>query len=144
MERGAVFLIITGILIIIFFFVFFFFYTEYNTPEILNNTVVNVIDGDTFEYYNSNSNSFITIRLLCVDTPEVNQSGYEEAKEYLETLILDKEVILVSSNSGPDKDVYSRLLRYVYVNSTFVNQKILNQGYGELLIIPPEECQEVK
>jgi len=39
-------------------------------------------------------------------------------------------------------------LRYVYVNDfgevLFVNKLILDNGYGELLIIPPEECNEMK
>lgn len=108
--------------------------------ELPNNYVTNVIDGDTFQTASGD-----TIRLLCVDTPELGSEGYEEAKQFLESLILNKEVIL--NKSITDKDNYNRLLRYVYANSSysgelvFVNKLILDENYGTLLIIPPEECE---
>ncbi len=119
-----------------------FIFQNKNTYPITNsslpdNYVTEVIDGDTFQINNGE-----TIRLLCVDTPEKNQEGYEEAREFLESMILGREVILNSSVT--DKDIYNRSLRYVYVNDSFVNKMILNQGYGELLVIPPEECREVE
>lgn len=108
------------------------------------NEAVNVIDGDTFKVYTENGR-IDTIRLLCIDTPEKADAGYEEAKLFLESLILGKKIKLVSSVT--DKDAYGRLLRYVYVNADngriFVNQLILDGGYGELLIIPPETCEEM-
>ena len=54
------------------------------------NLVSRVIDGDTFELCSGE-----TARLLCVDTPEKGEEGYEEAKVFLEDLILYKEVRLV-------------------------------------------------
>jgi micrococcal nuclease len=107
----------------------------YYTP-LADNYVTRVIDGDTFVI-----NSGETIRLLCVDTPEKNTTGYEEATTYLESLILNKEVIL--NPSITNKDQYGRLLRYVYVENNFVNKLILDNQYGELLIIPPENCTEM-
>jgi micrococcal nuclease len=118
---------------------------DVTNPDMIANTVVNVIDGDTFEMYSSGED-IETIRLLCVNTPEKNEEGYEDAKLYLKSLISGKQVILNSSIT--DKDIYNRLLRYVYVNDSgnllFVNKLILDNNYGELMIIPPEECREVK
>ncbi len=110
------------------------FNTNSSFPD---NYVIQVIDGDTFQINNGE-----IVRLLCVDTPEKNQEGYEEAKYYLESLILNKEVILKSSITKTDK--YLRLLRYVYVDDIFINKMILDNNYGELLIIPPEECKEME
>jgi len=148
MKRGHLIFLLTSILAIISVSFALFLINNSEPPEtseITPNTVVNVIDGDTFEIYNS-SGDIETIRLLCVDTPEKNQTGYEEATTYLESLILDKEVIL--SSSITDKDVYGRSLRYVYVNDSgnlsFVNKLILDNGYGGILVIPPETCEEVK
>jgi micrococcal nuclease len=101
-----------------------------------DNYVTRVIDGDTFQI-----NSGETIRLLCVDTPEKNQTGYEEATSYLESLILYKEVNLIPSIT--DKDKYRRLLSYVYVSDSFINKMVLYKNYGELLIISPENCSEI-
>ena len=119
--------------------------TPHNTP-LENNTVVDVIDGDTFEYYDATSGRILIVRLLCVDTPEKDEEGYDEASNYLSSLIFNKQVILNSSITNEDK--YGRLLRYVYFEDSgetlFVNKLILDNNYGSLLIIPPETCEEVK
>ena len=134
-------------LIFIFLIVAFIFSIPklYEPSQLENNTVVRIIDGDTFEYYDGNLNEIVKIRLLCVDAPERNKEGYEEAKSYLNSIILYKEITLKSSIT--DKDEYGRLLRYVYVNELgnilFVNKLILENDYGELLAILPEECKEV-
>jgi hypothetical protein len=85
---------------------------EKNQPEALtNNTVTRIIDGDTFEIASGE-----IIRLLCVDTPEKKEKGYEEASNFLSDLILNKQVRLESDSK--DKDDYGRLLRYFYVNES--------------------------
>jgi len=128
-----IFLLISAIL----FFVPF----SYDSSKIENNTVINVIDGDTFEYIDTTSNEIVKVRLLCVDTPEKGETGYEEAKEYLSSLILGQKVILKSSVN--DKDDYGRALRYVYFNDLLINKIIITNGYGDLWIIPPETCDEM-
>ncbi|MBS3078536.1 thermonuclease family protein [Candidatus Pacearchaeota archaeon] len=82
--------------------------TNSKDNAIAENTVTRIIDGDTFEMSNGK-----IIRLLCIDTPEKNQPKYEEAKQFLSDLILNKEVRMEKGIS--DKDKYGRLLRYVYV-----------------------------
>lgn len=144
MKRYWIIFILIFVLasILAYLFIFFLFFS--GTPQIAQNTVVNVIDGDTLEIYDNGSIQIV--RLLCVDTPEKNQTGYEKAKIFLQSEVLGKQVVLQSSIT--DKDVYGRLLRYVYVNNSenntlFVNKLILEGGYGTLMIIPPEECKEV-
>jgi len=147
-KKEKIIYMLIGLIFVLLIVAFFFSipksYDE--TSQFENNTVTRVIDGDTFEYYDGNLNEIVKVRLLCVDTPERGKEGYQEAKDYLEHLILYKEVILKSSIT--DKDKYDRLLRYVYVNNVgsilFVNKLILENNYGELLIIPPEECKEMK
>lgn len=147
MEKEDIVYWLGGFVFLLLVIAFFFSIPKpYDETQLVNNTVVRVIDGDTFEYYDQNSNSVLKVRLLCVDTPERRKDGYEEAKDYLKSLILYKEVILNSSIT--DKDKYGRLLRYVYVNDwgddLFVNKLILDGGYGKLMIVPPEECREMK
>ena len=104
-------------------------YSSQNNNEINNLTVVRVIDGDTFVLYSGE-----TIRLLCVNTPEEGKEGYEDAKLFLESLILNKEARLESDLE--DKDKYNRSLRYVYVNNSnqeiFINKEIVKYGLGTL------------
>jgi len=137
MKKIFLFTLIFSVIFIILITLLFIFPYKLNktSDDIIkpDNYVTRVIDGDTFEIYSGE-----TIRLLCVDTPEKNQQGYEEAKLFLESLILNKEVNLTSSLT--DKDIYDRLLRYVHINNQFVNKLVL-ENYGELLIIPPENCE---
>jgi len=94
-----------------------------------DNYVVRVIDGDTFELASGN-----TVRLICVDAPELGKANSLEAKQYLESLILDKEVRLEKDVS--EMDEYRRLLRYAYINNSaeelFVNKEMVNQGYASV------------
>ncbi len=117
----------------------------YNKSQLNNNTVVKIIDGDTFEYYDETTDKMLKVRLLCVDAPEKKEQGYEESKAFLRELILYKEVSFNSSLK--DKDAYGRLLRFVYVNdwgdNLFVNKAIVDNGYGSIYIIPPEDCSEL-
>ncbi len=158
MKKNKNWIILVSILILL--LVFFIGYKlifnftqpegELFIPEECNHNplmVKRVIDGDTFELCSGE-----IVRLLCVDTPEENTLGYEEAKTFLESLILYREVRLESStNGGNNTDKYNRLLRWVYVEDEmfnageeiFVNKYLLEEGYGDILIIPPETCNEV-
>ena len=113
---------------------------EINISDNLNdNLVLEVIDGDTFKLGNGD-----VVRLICVDAPERGKKGYEEAKEFLIGMILDKDVRLESD--ADDKDEYGRLLRYVWVNSSelkwaydveslreiFVNKELVVGGYASV------------
>ncbi|HNZ52326.1 MAG: hypothetical protein BWY36_00666 [Candidatus Diapherotrites archaeon ADurb.Bin253] len=103
-----------------------------------------VIDGDTFELCSGEK-----VRLLCVDTPERGKPGYEDAKLFLEDLILNREVYINTSNYDVETiDKYGRLLAWVYIENDLgekilVNKYLLEEGYGDILIIPPETCNEV-
>ena len=95
-----------------------------------------IIDGDTF-----NTQSGETIRLLCVDTPERSQTGYEDASAYLSMLILGKDV-KVEREYGKDK--YNRTLAWVYVDNILVNKMIIDEGFGVLYEYEGTNCERVK
>ena len=130
-----VILIIFFILTISLYFIFNISLLDYSKSENNSNSdnnpsqiiVSRVIDGDTFEL-----SSGEIIRLICIDSPEKTQKGYEEANQFLSDLILNKEPRLEKDVS--DKDEYGRLLRYVYVNDSnkevFVNKELVKQGYA--------------
>jgi endonuclease YncB( thermonuclease family) len=119
----------------------------YTPPECVNSPLVvkRVIDGDTIQLCSGD-----IVRLLCVNTPEKGKGRYEEAKDFLEGLVLFEQVTLAASNyHGNNTDKYGRLLRWVYLmngsadNLVQVNKLVFDQGYGELMIIPPEKCNEI-
>lgn len=100
-------------------------------PTPVNYVVSRVIDGDTIELNNGE-----TVRLICIDTPETDESGFQEAKNYLTTLVLGKTVRLEKDVSEIDR--YGRLLRYVYLEGLFVNGELVKKGYAEAYRYPPD------
>ncbi|OGJ21572.1 hypothetical protein A3K73_09465 [Candidatus Pacearchaeota archaeon RBG_13_36_9] len=87
--------------------------------------VARVIDGDTFELEGGE-----IVRLICIDAPEQGEEGAEEAKAYVEELILNRIVRLEKDVS--ETDAYGRLLRYVYTGDLFVNKEMVSRGYAEV------------
>ncbi len=83
--------------------------------------VVKVIDGDTILL-----DSGEKVRLLGIDAPERGEACYEEAKTMLEKLVLNRTVTL--ERDLRDRDKYGRLLRYVFVNRTFVNALLVSRA----------------
>lgn len=122
--------------------------SHYNYEDILVSIVV---DGDTLELASRER-----VRLIGIDTPEMHMSDKlyrqaqssksdiqtimrlgEEAYKFTRNLVEGKRVRLEFDVERYDK--YGRLLAYVYLNNdgTFVNAKIIQQGYASLLTIPP-------
>lgn len=85
--------------------------------------VTQIIDGDTIAIEGGQR-----IRLLGVDAPEKGEKYYAESKQYLESRISMKEVEL--EKDIEDKDMYGRLLRYIWINNSLVNLELAEQGYG--------------
>jgi len=91
--------------------------------------VVRVIDGDTVELENGER-----VRYLGIDTPETVHPGKPvecfgpEASERNKELVEGKKVRLLQD--GPDRDIYDRLLRYVFVGGIFVNGDLVWGGYA--------------
>lgn len=105
---------------------------ENSQKTIPNN--IQVIDGDTFIYEGK------TIRLLCVDTPELGSKGYEEASDFLFQLINNQNLTL--EEQGLDK--YNRTLAWVYTeDNLLVNKEIIKEGYGKIFIYENTDCSKL-
>lgn len=96
------------------------------------NTVLHVIDGDTFELASGED-----VRLIGVDAPELNADEPEEeffareAKSWLANKIKNREVCLEKGNHD-NKDKYDRLLRYVKIDGELVNVALVEGGYARV------------
>lgn len=120
---------------------------SYNYSDIL---VTRVVDGDTIVIETGER-----VRLIGIDTPEIHESNklYRDSRKSHKDTRLIKELGMRSFNfvSGllqgqrvklefdvEKQDKYGRLLAYVYLkDGTFVNAKIVEQGYASLMTIPP-------
>ncbi len=86
-----------------------------------------VIDGDTVELKGGDK-----LRLLGIDTPEKNQLYYDSAKALLSRNVLGKESEIKFAVRRRDK--YGRLLGFLYVDSIFINQMMIDSGMANLYL----------
>lgn len=95
-------------------------------------TATYIVDGDTFDIA-----SVGRIRLADINCPEVGEPGADEATQFLESLIYNKEVYIDIDDiygTGP----YGRIIAvvYVYYDDTHlknVNQALLDAGHAEIM-----------
>jgi micrococcal nuclease len=112
--------------------------------------VSSAIDGDTLKLSTGEY-----VRLIGVDTPESRYNNKlvrdckrsrrdkdailkmgREASNFTRKLVEGKRVKLAFDLQKHDK--YGRLLAYVYLeDGTFVNGKIVEEGYAKVMTIPP-------
>ena len=101
-------------------------------------------DGDTLHLPEIDSAGYhLAVRFLLVDTPETTTSECmsAEAKKVTWESLLNSglKVCLVAEPGGEDKDMYGRLLRYVYVKDpgqplpVQLNLRLLRLGLGRVL-----------
>ena len=104
--------------------------------------VVEVIDGDTVRLSNGR-----LLRYIGLDTPEVRikdkggnfqyrpQPFSLEAKEFNRKLVEGKLIRIEFDVEKTDR--YGRLLGYCFFDKTFVNARLIEQGYAVISTIPP-------
>jgi endonuclease YncB( thermonuclease family) len=90
-------------------------------PVKSTETVVEVIDGDTFYIQNRQR-----VRLLGLDAPELENCYGIEAKKALENIILHKQVLL----KEPRVDIYRRIISLVYVDGKLINEYLIKNGFA--------------
>jgi len=120
---------------------------SYNYTDIL---VKRAVDGDTLQLETGER-----VRLIGIDTPEMHESNklYRDASrtkqdistiqelgrrayEFTKNLVEGKRVSLEFDMEKRDR--YDRLLAYVYLkDGTFVNAKIIEEGFASLMTFPP-------
>jgi len=105
------------------------------------SNVTAVIDGDTIEIQGGKH-----VRYIGIDTPEMGEPLYEEARDKNKELVLGKTVRLAICKAE-QTDKHGRLLAYVYTGQTMVNIELLRGGYARILTIPPcgvEKAEEFR
>lgn len=114
---------------------------EYPAADYGNIRVTDVIDGDTIRLANGK-----LLRYIGIDTPESRtkkgnrfiydpQPGAVEATKFNKSLVAGKQIRIEFDVQKTDK--YGRLLGYCYVGDTFVNARLIKEGYAVLLTYPP-------
>ena len=94
--------------------------------------VVRVIDGDTFIIEGGER-----VRMIGIDAPELKDLYGVESKNHLKALIQNKHVKLIKGVVTANKDYFKRLLRYVYIDSTDINLKMIEDGFASVYLKYP-------
>lgn len=106
-------------------------------PENLSEaTVDDVIDGDTVELSDGTR-----VRLIGINTPEMEQPYYEEATAYTRSLLEGKTVGV--EMDVEELDQFDRTLAYLWVGDKLANYEITRAGYANGLSIAPNIKYEV-
>jgi len=115
---------------------------NFNTPEQVTPQeteylyqVTEIIDGDTLVIERGNY-----IRLIGINAPEKNQKLYNESKDFLSSLVLNKEVRVEKDLDNSDN--YGRLLRYLFLKlengeEIMINSELVKEGLAKPLTIEP-------
>ena len=107
-----------------------------------NATVDYVVDGDTVDMIIDGVKE--RVRLIGIDTPETKKENTPiqcfgpEATAFTQSLLPEGTSVYLERDVEA-RDIYGRLLAYVYVvdTGTFVNLELARQGYAQPLTIPP-------
>ena len=91
-----------------------------NTP--LEN--IRVVDGDTIRAEAKGKE--IKIRLVEIDAPEMNQPFGAQSKNFLNSLLYEKDVTLISQG----EDRYGRVLGNLFSNELNVNMLMVKFGFA--------------
>lgn len=102
-------------------------------------TVTRVVDGDTIEIALNGQKE--KVRLIGVDTPETvhptkGEEPYgKEASDYTKSR-LDGQAIILEFDVQ-ERDMYGRLLAYVWLGSELFNETLVKDGYAQVSTFPP-------
>jgi micrococcal nuclease len=106
-------------------------------------TVKFVIDGDTIELVDGRR-----VRYIGIDAPEENYQTKSadcfasHATEENKRLVAGKVVRLEKDVSHVDS--YGRLLRYVFVEDQFINERLVRDGFARAWNVQPDELYKEK
>jgi micrococcal nuclease len=110
-------------------------------PRTAQAYVARVVDGDTIEV--RLGGEVEDVRYIGVDTPETVKPGTPvqcfggRASRFNHGLVERRRVRLVFGVER--RDVYGRLLAYVYLGPRFVNAELVRRGLARTLTIPPND-----
>lgn len=110
-------------------------------PSAASAYVVRVVDGDTIEA--QIGDRVEDVRYIGVDTPETVkpdtpvQCFGPQASAFNHRKVEHRQVRLVFGVER--RDVYGRLLAYVYLGRRFVNADLVRRGLARSLTIPPND-----
>ena len=97
--------------------------------------VTSVYDGDTFWIKSGDR-----VRLLGINSPELDKCLGPESKQKLSDLVLNKIVDIKEEK----RDTYGRRMGLVYVDGLLINEEIAKLGFAKLNYDPSSQSEKIK
>src|SRR2546428_3031092 len=97
------------------------------TAACFTDTVAYIVDGDTLDVGSTR------IRLALVNSPEVGQPGYTEAKQFTTLTCPVGSSALVDEDDGQTGGSYGRMVAVVYCGGVHLNGALLGSGNAVLV-----------
>lgn len=97
---------------------------------------VEVIDGNTIQVYGIGR-----VQLTQIKIPNANESGFSDAKKFVEEKCLGKIVYLNIDDEQP-KDSYGRTLAIVYTDTDDINRALIENNLATISYFEPSEFKE--
>ena len=88
--------------------------------------VTKIIDGDTIKVYGK------SIRFALTSTPELNEFGGIESKEFIESVCPVGSTVLVDEDDKQTEGSYGRIIGVIYCNGLNLNEELLEYDHGYL------------
>ncbi|MFD1423471.1 thermonuclease family protein [Laceyella tengchongensis] len=105
---------------------------------------VSVVDGDTIKVKMKKKEE--TVRLLFVDTPEINHPNFgkqplgDEAKAFTQKLINEaKKIELEKEETKRDK--YGRFLAYLHVDGKLLQEELVKEGFARIAYVEQPDAK---
>jgi micrococcal nuclease len=110
------------------------------SAQTITGTVASVGDGDTIRV--KTSDRILTIRLACVDAPEMKQQPYgaAAASRLKQLLPIGLPVSLIIGG----KDVHGRTVAKVFAGNTSINLSLVQEGQAVVYPQYLKECPELR
>src|SRR6058998_2626902 len=97
------------------------------TAACFTDTVTYIVDGDTLDVGSTR------IRLALVNSPEVGEPGYTEAKQFTAQTCPAGSQALVDEDDGQTGGSYGRMVALVYCGGVNLNAALLSSGNAVLV-----------
>ncbi len=102
--------------------------------EKLEVTLSSCVDGDTAKF--NTTDGIKSVRFLAIDTPEsttkIEEYGKEASEFTCNKLKSAKKIVLEFDKNSDLYDKYDRLLAWIFVDDTLLQDEIIKSGLGEV------------
>ena len=89
-------------------------------------------DGDTAVFYVEELGK-LEVRFIGVDSPEKEEEGYDEAKDYTNKVLGNAmKIVLEMEPNGDQYDRYDRLLAWVWTDDQLLQAKLIENNHARI------------